>query len=68
MLKDFFNSVPGMASMLLFKLFISSIFVCLGIHLFNFKKLIPFFSLKRVISVFFIFIALRVFYGALHFF
>lgn len=68
MLKDFLLSVPGMTLILLLKLFISSFFLCLGIQLFDFKKLSPFFTLKRVISIFVLLLALRIFYGSMHFF
>jgi hypothetical protein len=66
-MRDFLVSIPGMACVLLFKLFIASIFLCLGMQLFDTKKLAPFFTFKRLFSLFFILIGLRIFYGALHF-
>ena len=68
LVRDFLISVPGMACVLLFKLFLSSLFLCWGIQIFDFKKLMPFFTFRRVISVFVLLLALRIFYGALHFF
>lgn len=65
---SFLTSVPGMVCVLLFKLFLSSILLCWGLNIFDFKKMEPFFSLKRLGSVFILLVALRIFYGALHFF
>ena len=65
---EFLVSVPGMACVLIFKLLVSAILICLAVHLFDFKKWNPFFTLKRVASMFFFLVAIRVFYGALHFF
>lgn len=68
MLKDFLTSTLGMACVLFLRLFLSSLFLCLGVQFFDFKKLSPFLSFKRLVSVFFVLLALRIFYGALHFF
>jgi len=68
MFADFLLTIPGLACVLLFKLFLASVFLCLGIQLFDFKKLWPFLTLKRVVSVFIILLALRIFVGALYFF
>lgn len=68
MSRDFLVSIQGMGLVLLFRIFLSSLLICLAIHTFNFKKLIPFFSWKRVFSVFALLLAVRIFYGALHFF
>ena len=68
MSRDFLVSIQGMGLVLLFRIFLSSVLICLAIHTFNFKKLIPFFSWKRVFSVFSLLLAVRIFYGALHFF
>ena len=67
-MKDFLLSVPGMACILLFKLFMSSVFLCLSVHLFDFKHLSKFLTFKRIISIFVFLLAVRIFYGALHFF
>lgn len=67
-MREFLLSVPGMAIILLFKIFLSSVFLCLGIHLFNFKNLPKFLNFRRIISVFFLLLAIRIFYGALLFF
>lgn len=68
MSRDFLVSIQGMGLVLLFRIFLSALLICLAIHTFNFKKIIPFFSWKRVFSVFSLLLALRIFYGALHFF
>lgn len=38
--------------------FMSSLFMCLGIKLFNFKKIFPFFNFRRVIGLVLLFLAL----------
>lgn len=53
---------------LLFKLFLSAVLLCWGGQLFDFKKFEPFFTFKRLMSVFILLLALRIFYGALLFF
>lgn len=67
-LHQFLISTEGMALTLFSRLLISSIFLCLGTHLFDFKRLVPFFTFKRVLSVFFFLMGLRIFYGAMVFF
>jgi len=66
LIKDFILSVEGMACVLLFKLLLSSILLCWGVQLFDFKKFSSFFTVKRVISAFILLLALRVFHTALH--
>ena len=67
-LHQFLISVEGRALTLLSRLLLSAVFLCLGVHLFDFKKLTPFFSFKRVASVFLFLLGLRLFYGAMIFF
>lgn len=67
-LKEFLLSINGMALALFIKIFFTSVFLCLGVHLFDCKKLPPFFSLKKILSLFFILLAIRIFYSALFFF
>lgn len=40
-------------------LFIGSIFICYGISLFNFKKIFPFFTFKRMISIYLFIIGVK---------
>ena len=67
-LHQFLISVEGRALTLLSRLFMSSIFLCWSAHLFDFKRMAPFFTFKRVASVFFLLLGLRLFYGAVTFF
>ncbi len=65
-LSEFFLSVEGRILAIFSRTFLASLFLCLGTQLFDFKKLVPFFSWKRVFSVFFFLLGLRLFWGAFH--
>jgi hypothetical protein len=54
--RDIITSVPGLFIILLFRMFLASLFICGGINLFDFKKQAPFrapfFTFKRVVGLF----------------
>ncbi len=64
---DFWVSMQGIALIIILRLVLSAVFLCLGVQLFDFKNLTGFFSFKRISSVFFLLMAIRIFYGALGF-
>ncbi len=67
-LEDFLRSVPGAACVLIFRMILASLLICWGIELFNFKKLSPFLTLKRILSLFFLIFGLRIVISSLFFF
>lgn len=57
--RDFITSVPGLACVLLLRMLLASLCICGGIGLFDFKKIFPFFTFKRVVSFFLLIFGLR---------
>lgn len=54
--EDFLRSVPGAFCILLVRMLLASFLICWGGQLFDFKKLTPFLTLKRLWSVFFLYL------------
>ncbi len=66
-LKEFLISPLGHVFANLFKAFFGSLFVCAGIHLFDFKNLCRFFTLRKIIGLFLLVIgASRLIYVLFH--
>jgi hypothetical protein len=66
--RDFITSVPGIACILMVRILIASFLMCSGIELFDFKKLSPFFTFKRVVSFFLLIFGSRLLINALFIF
>ena len=58
--KEFLLSPMGEACFIILRMFLISISICGGVALFNFKKLSPFFTIKRIISLFLFTCALNI--------
>ncbi len=58
----------GMIILLLVRIFLGSLCLCSGIHMFDFKKLMPFFSWRRVTGLCLVTIGLRLLVDAILFF
>ena len=65
---DFITSPPGRFCVLLLRMFLASLFICGSIGLFDFKKFIPFFTFKRVASLFLLMFGLRLLIDSILFF
>ena len=65
---EFLLSVPGMGLVLIVRILTASILVCAGISIFKYKNLPPFFTARRVLSIFLILLAARIFKAAWNFF
>jgi hypothetical protein len=57
--ENFLISVPGHACILLARMLFASIFICIGLDLFDFKKHNHFFTFKRVIGLFLLILGIR---------
>ena len=67
-IKDFILSPIGLSFLLFIRAFVASLLMCGSIELFNFKKLSPFFTFKRVVSFFLLTFGLRLFINSILFF
>lgn len=56
---DFVNSIPFKFCFLMFRVILTSLCICGGIELFNFKNLYPFFTFKRLVSLFLLILGSR---------
>ncbi|PIS00791.1 MAG: hypothetical protein COT84_05640 [Chlamydiae bacterium CG10_big_fil_rev_8_21_14_0_10_35_9] len=65
---EFLTNPIGLSFILILRMILSSIFLCSGIGLFDFKKLHPFFTLKRIVSFFLVIFGSRLLVSAIFFF
>lgn len=66
-MKEVLLSPEGMFLILLFKMAMFAIFMCISVHLFDFKNPSKFLNLKRMLSLFFLANALRMLWSSLIF-
>lgn len=63
--KQFMISPLGLACILIFRFLVADLLICLGVKFFDFKRLDPFFTWKRFVSLFLLMVGARLLIDAI---